>query len=186
MPRRQFIARIRWFFSLPPPWLEKYSAWIAACSARRSPSRSWASSSKRGSSTCDGENSLPNGRSLFCGVLAKFPPGLLFFSMVIYPGPLPARLPPSLSSHEQIALALPMTLDIGLHELAQHLRSMSVLGQTDLLERLSEFPFDTDAKANVFARYIGKLLHGYTFVYPFMSIKPTASPSLPRADGSTE
>ena len=53
-----------------------------------------------------------------------------------------------------------------LHELAQHFRCIPVFSQTGPLERLPEFLFNTDTKANVFARHNGRLLHGYTFVYP--------------------
>jgi hypothetical protein len=53
-----------------------------------------------------------------------------------------------------------------LHELAQHFRRLPVFSQTGPLERLAEFPSNTDTKANVFARHNGGLLHGYTFVYP--------------------
>lgn len=39
-----------------------------------------------------------------------------------------------------------------LHELAQHFRCIPVFSQTGPLERLAEFPFNTDTEANVFAR----------------------------------
>jgi hypothetical protein len=38
-----------------------------------------------------------------------------------------------------------------LHELAQHFRRTPVFGQTGPLERLTEFPFNTDTEASVFA-----------------------------------
>jgi hypothetical protein len=53
-----------------------------------------------------------------------------------------------------------------LHELAQHFRRTPVFGQASPLERLAEFPFNTDTKASVFARHRVTVSHGYTFVYP--------------------
>lgn len=53
-----------------------------------------------------------------------------------------------------------------LHELAQHVRGTPVFGQASPLERLAEFPFNTDTKASVFARHRATVSHGYTFVYP--------------------
>jgi len=53
-----------------------------------------------------------------------------------------------------------------LHELAQHFRRIPVFSQTGHLERLAEFPFNTDAEATVSARRRVTVSHGYTFVYP--------------------
>lgn len=41
---------------------------------------------------------------------------------------------------------------------------MSILGHAGPLERLAEFPFNTDAKASIFAQHREGLAHGYTFV----------------------
>src|SRR5690606_13694696 len=52
------------------------------------------------------------------------------------------------------------------HELAEHFRGIPVFSQAGPLERLSEFSFNTNTEANVFARHSVTVSHGYTLVYP--------------------
>ena len=54
-----------------------------------------------------------------------------------------------------------------LHELAQHIGSLPILGKAGPLERLTQFPFDPNANTNVFCGHGGILSYGYTCVYPF-------------------
>ncbi|KPX23234.1 hypothetical protein ALO71_200080 [Pseudomonas amygdali pv. dendropanacis] len=54
------------------------------------------------------------------------------------------------------------------HELAQNFRRTPIFGQASPLERLTEFPFNTDTETSVFARHRVIVSYGYTFVHPYM------------------
>lgn len=45
-----------------------------------------------------------------------------------------------------------------LHELAQHFRGAPVFSQARPLERLTQFPLNTDTEANVFARHTDQII----------------------------
>ncbi len=74
-------------------------------------------------------------------------------------------LTPHLSSRKQIALPLPVALNIGLHELAQHVGRSSISFLADGNERFAQAFLDPDSDAGIF--HAERVPYGYTFVYPY-------------------
>lgn len=74
-------------------------------------------------------------------------------------------LTPRLSSRKQIALPLPVALNIGLHELARHVRRSSISFLADGGERFAQVLLDPDSDAGIF--HVARVPYGYTLVYPY-------------------
>ena len=78
---------------------------------------------------------------------------------------------PASRSNEKIALPFLMTLDIGLHELAQHVRRPPVFFLADRHKCFAQVFLYSDTDAGVF--HGASLAYGYTFVYPILSLLPS-------------